>query len=69
MPNVHNSWLCQVVDKSPNNKHINLIINYSTTEENISEERVKYTTRCEASAHCLLFEETSDESRDWKYIY
>ena len=35
MPNVQNSWLCQVVDKSPNNKHINLIINYSTTEENI----------------------------------
>ena len=27
-------------------------------------EWVKHTTRCAASAHCLLFEETSDESRD-----
>lgn len=35
MPNFQNSWLCQVADKSPNNEHINLIINYSTTEENM----------------------------------
>ena len=35
MPDVKNSWLCQVVDKSSNNEHINLIINYSTTEENM----------------------------------